>query len=158
MWRFYGYYGGLNVVGNLNYYGQFSDDSTFEIVPVWQNKLQAMAYEDHLYTRLSHYSYEIFDNKLRLFPIPEVSLVEYLWFEFTVDDGVDAWDPSGNVDNGEKGINNINSLPFDNLPLKALTLLVNNGLGAMLLRLLKRPLDKSDLSLPLFQFPAIQSL
>ena len=47
MWRFYGYYGGLNVVGNLNYYGQYADDTTFEIIPAWQNKLQAMAYEDH---------------------------------------------------------------------------------------------------------------
>ena len=38
MWRFYGYYGGINVVGNLNTYGQFSDDSTFELIPTWQNK------------------------------------------------------------------------------------------------------------------------
>ena len=43
MWKFYGYYGGLNVVGNLNHYGQFSDDTTFELIPAWHNKLQAMA-------------------------------------------------------------------------------------------------------------------
>ncbi len=30
IWRFYGYYGGLNVVGNLNHYGQYADDTTFE--------------------------------------------------------------------------------------------------------------------------------
>jgi hypothetical protein len=62
MWRFYGYYGGLNVVGNLNYYGQYADDTTFELIPAWHNKLQAMAYEDHLWTRLSHYSYELHNN------------------------------------------------------------------------------------------------
>ena len=67
MWRFYGYYGGLNVVGNLNTYGQYSDDSTFEIVPTWQNKSQAMAYEDSIYTRASHYSYEIRDNYLKTY-------------------------------------------------------------------------------------------
>ena len=38
MWRFYGYYGGLNVVGNLHNYGQFSDDSTFQLIPAWHNK------------------------------------------------------------------------------------------------------------------------
>ena len=43
MWRFYGYYGGFSVVGNLRTYGQYADDSTFEVVPTWQNKLQAMA-------------------------------------------------------------------------------------------------------------------
>ena len=46
MWRFFGYYGGLNVVGNLHNYGQFSDDSTFQLIPAWHNKAQAMAFED----------------------------------------------------------------------------------------------------------------
>ena len=65
MWRFYSYYGGLNTVGNMSTYGQYADDSQFEIVPVWQNKLQAMAYEDAIYTRTSQYSYEIQNNSLR---------------------------------------------------------------------------------------------
>lgn len=69
MWRFYGYYGGLNTVGNLSTYGMYSDDSTFEVIPVWQNKSQAMAYEDAIKTRNSHYSYEIKDNNLRIFPL-----------------------------------------------------------------------------------------
>ena len=30
MWRFYGYYGGLNVTGDLNNYGQYADDSNFK--------------------------------------------------------------------------------------------------------------------------------
>ena len=45
MWRFFGYYGGLNAVGNLQNYGQWADDSQFQIVPVWQNKLQAKSFE-----------------------------------------------------------------------------------------------------------------
>jgi hypothetical protein len=71
MWRFYGYYGGLNVVGDMHNYGQYADDSTFNVIPPWQNKIQAIAYEDHLYTRTSHYSYEINDNKLLLYPTPQ---------------------------------------------------------------------------------------
>ena len=59
MWRFYGYYGGLNTVGDLASYGQWADDSTFQVIPVWQNKAQAMAFEDAIYTRNSQYSYEI---------------------------------------------------------------------------------------------------
>ena len=46
MWRFYGYYGGLNVVGDFHSYGQYSDQSTFQVIPAWQNKLQAVAYEE----------------------------------------------------------------------------------------------------------------
>ena len=33
MWRFFGYYGGLNTVGDLASYGQYADDSTFQLVP-----------------------------------------------------------------------------------------------------------------------------
>jgi hypothetical protein len=113
MWRFFGYYGGLNVVGNLNYYGQFSDDTTFEIIPSWHNKLQAMAYEDHLWTRLSHYSYEIHNNKLRIFPIPD-GFVNSFWVQFSIEK--DGWDEDSDRKFGVDGINNMNTLPFDNIP------------------------------------------
>jgi len=117
MWRFYGYYGGLNVVGNLYTYGQFSDESTFEIVPAWQNKLQSMAFETNLYTRASHYSYEIRDNRIRVYPPPSspgAGSPSKMWFEFTIPS--DAWDSDSTRKDGTDGINNFNTLPFANIP------------------------------------------
>jgi hypothetical protein len=118
MWRFYGYYGGLNVVGNLNTYGQYSDDSTFEVVPTWQNKSQAMAYEDSIYTRASHYSYELRDNYLKLYPPPSspFSFInpKRIWFEFTIPQ--DPWTVDETRKDGKDGINNYNTLPFANIP------------------------------------------
>jgi hypothetical protein len=116
MWRFFGYYGGINVIGNMMTYGQFSDDSTFEIIPAWQNKMQAMAYEDHIYTRISHFSYELINNNLTLFPTPDERITDKFWVNFTVER--DAWedDPDGIRKTGVDGINNLNTLPFDNLP------------------------------------------
>jgi hypothetical protein len=111
MWRFYGYYGGLNVVGNLSNYGQFSDDSTFQLVPAWHNKAQAMAFEDAIYTRLSHYSYELKDNKIRLHPRPYTGGPSKMWIEFSVP--TDVWDGDTN---GLDGVNNMNTLPIGNLP------------------------------------------
>jgi len=116
VWRFYGYYGGLNVVGNMNNYGQFSDDTTFELIPPWHNKLQAMAYEDHLWTRLSHFSYEIHNNKLKIYPIPSTDVNSHMWLTFTI--RKDAWEEDDDRSTGIKGINNMNSLPFDNIPYK----------------------------------------
>ena len=118
MWRFFGYYGGINVVGNSSTYGQFADDSTFEIIPTWQNKLQAIMYEDSLYTRSSHYSYEIIDNKLRLYPYPGeygFNTIDRMWFRFYVDDQ-DVFTSNEGYDDGVDGVNNINTLPFDNIP------------------------------------------
>ena len=51
-------------------YGQYADDSTFQLIPVWQNKAQAMAFEDSIYTRNSHYSFELHHDKLKIFPAP----------------------------------------------------------------------------------------
>lgn len=120
MWRFFGYYGGINVIGNMMTYGQFADDSTFEIIPAWQNKMQAMAYEDHIYTRISHYSYELINNNLTLFPPPDNRITDKFFVKFTIQQ--DAWqdDADGIRDTGIDGINNINSIPFDNIPYKSI--------------------------------------
>lgn len=94
------------------------------MIPVWQNKLQARAYEDALYTRISHYSYEIRNNKLRLYPFPQGE-VDTLWFEFSIPK--DTMFEFGKGTNsgfaGETatrttigGINNLNTLPFGNIP------------------------------------------
>lgn len=126
MWRFYGYYGGLNVVGDMHTYGQYADDSTFQVIPAWQNKIQAMSYEDHLYTRTSHYSYEIIDNQLRLFPIPSSVSPEKFWFKFTIEDG-NIWTDDNNM--GLDGVNNMNTIPFENLPYESI-----NSIGKQWIR------------------------
>tara|TARA_B100001093_G_scaffold516144_1_gene594232 strand:+ start:681 stop:1961 length:1281 start_codon:yes stop_codon:yes gene_type:complete len=126
MWRFYGYYGGLNVVGDMHTYGQYADDSTFQVIPAWHNKLQAISYEDHLYTRTSHYSYEVIDNKLRLFPTPDTVSPEKFWFKFTIEDGNIWTDDNGG---SQDGVNNMNTLPFENLPYEKI-----NSIGQQWIR------------------------
>jgi len=139
MWRFYGYYGGLNVVGNFHNYGQYADGSTFEVIPAWQNKLQAMAYEDHLYTRTSHYSYEIIDNKLRLFPMPDNVTCRTFWFRFSIDGGNQAFD-EGDYDSGLNGVNNMNTMPMENLPYESI-----NSIGKQWIRRFSLALSKETL-------------
>jgi hypothetical protein len=117
MWRFYGYYGGLNTVGNLANYGQYADDSTFQLIPVWQNKAQAMEFEDAIYTRNSHYSFQLDNNKLRLFPVPVSPgsvTPEFYHFDFRIVE--DAWTETSGSVSGIDGINNMNTIPFANIP------------------------------------------
>jgi hypothetical protein len=127
MWRFYGYYGGLNVVGNLHSYGQFSDDSSFQLIPTWQNKAQALAFEDAIYTRMSHFSYELHNNNLRLFPIPQNFSPTKMWIEFSF--ASNAWDDDANGDNMSKGVNNMNTLPLANIPYESI-----NSIGKQWIR------------------------
>lgn len=135
MWRFFGYYGGLNVVGNLSNYGQFSDDSTFQLVPAWQNKAQAMAFEDAIYTRLSHYSYELKDNKIRLHPRPYSGGPDKMWIEFSIPENV--WDGE---DSSIDGVNNMNTLPIGNLPFPSI-----NSIGKQWIRRFALALSKEML-------------
>ena len=150
MWRFYGYYGGINVVGNLSTYGQYADDSTFQIVPTWQNKAQAMAYEDALYTRISHWSYELKNNQLRLFPIPRDNYSPTkFWVEFSV-----ASDPytevDSDVDTGIGGVNNMNTLPFQNIPYENI-----NSIGKQWIRRFALSVAKEMLGLVRSKFTTI---
>ena len=139
MWRFYGYYGGLNVVGNLHNYGQFSDDSTFQLVPTWQNKSQALAFEDAIYTRMSHFSYEIKDNKLRIFPIPQNFSPKKMWIQFSVKE--DPW-TEGAYDEGVGGVNNMNTLPIENIPFKNINAIGKQWIRRFALALCKEMLGQ----------------
>ena len=118
-WRFYGLYGGMggiSVMGNGQGYGMWADDSTFEVIPVWQHKLMAMQYENAVRTRLSNYSYELRNNKLRIFPAPtdQWSQPNFMWVRFYIPE--DPWADDSGKDSTIRGVNNVNTLPFGNLP------------------------------------------
>ena len=138
MWRFYGYYGGLNAVGNLSTYGMYADDSTYEVIPPWQNKLQARACEDAIYTRNSHYSYEIKNNKLRIYPIPTSVGPDNIWVEFTVSE--EPWDDQGDRKEGVDGVNNMNTLPLANIAYSSI-----NSIGKQWIRRFSLALAKETL-------------
>ena len=141
MWRFYGYYGGLNTVGNLANYGQYADDSTFQLIPVWQNKAQAMEFEDAIYTRNSHYSFQLDNNKLRLFPIPVSPgsiTPEFYHFDFRIVE--DAWTETSGSVSGIDGINNMNTIPFANIPYANI-----NSIGKQWIRRFALALSKETL-------------
>ena len=140
MWRFYGYYGGMNQVGNMSTYGMYADDSTFEVIPPWHNKLQAMAYEDAIYTRNSHYSFEIQNNKLKLFPFPTILSPKKYYFEFTVHGPDEIFEEQDDRKDGIAGVNNMNTLPMANIPYENI-----NSIGKQWIRRFALALTKETL-------------
>tara|TARA_Y100000310_G_C20613228_1_gene779156 strand:+ start:226 stop:1515 length:1290 start_codon:yes stop_codon:yes gene_type:complete len=140
MWRFYGYYGGMNSVGNMSTYGMFADDSTFEVIPPWHNKLQAMSYEDAIYTRNSHYSYEIKNNIMKIFPIPSTVSPTKMWIDFTVKE--EPWDDQSDRKDGVDGVNNMSTLPLANLPYKNINSIGKQWIRRFALSLVKETLGQ----------------
>ena len=127
-------------MGNMRTYGQYADDSTFEIVPTWQNKLQAMAYEDALWTRTSHYSYQLQNNMLRIFPEPQMETPEKFWIQFSIQNDYKPWEDSSSGATGADGINNMNTLPFQNIPFESI-----NSIGKQWIRRFALALTKEVL-------------
>lgn len=151
MWRYYGYYNGVNVLGNLSTYGQYADDSTYEMVPAWQNKMQSKAFEDSLYVRSSHYSYELRNNKLRIFPVPDANSLTNIWVEFIYPK--DTWDDRADVTEGKSGsdgVNNMNTMPLQNIPFKNI-----NSIGKQWIRRFALALSKEMLGLIRSKFSSI---
>ena len=137
MWRFFGGYP-VGTVGNLSTYGMYADDSTFELVPAWQNVLQAYQFEEDMNVRASHYSFRINDNKLRIFPIPNGTEPEKFWVDFRVSQ--DAFHEEADRKYGADGVNNMNTLPFPNVPYKHI-----NSIGKQWIRRFALALAKETL-------------
>jgi hypothetical protein len=99
-----------------------------------------MAYQDALYTRISHYSYEIYDNKLRIFPRPDSTSPLKFWVQFSIERDYEPWEETGRGKNGIKGVNNMNTLPFNNIPYKRI-----NSIGKQWIRRFALALTKEML-------------
>ena len=112
-WNFFGGYS-IGAVGNLSTYGMYADDSTFQLVPAWQNVLQAYAFEEDMNVRASHYSFRINNNKLRIFPTPNGSEPDKFWVDFRTSE--DAFTEDSTRKYGADGVNSMNTLPFPNVP------------------------------------------
>ena len=97
-----------------------------------------MAYEDSIYTRISHFSYEIKNNRLRLFPDVTTSHPGKMWVEFSVDE--DSWEEEEDRPDGVSGINNMNTLPFENIPYRNI-----NSMGKQWIRRFALALTKEML-------------
>jgi len=107
-----------------------------------------MAFEDSIYTRSSHFSYEIKDNKIRLFPKPYTGGPAKHWVEFTV--RTDPWTEETGKEDGASGVNNMNTLPFENIPYDRI-----NSIGKQWIRRFALALSKEMLGLVRSKFASI---
>lgn len=150
MWNFYGLQGSsMRSVGSAGGYSRFADSSTFEVIPVWQQKLEAINYEDHIKTRTSDCSYEIRNNQLRIFPTPSQVNSEKMWIEFQIPRS--PWtDTDSAGETGTSGINNLNNIPFQNLPFSSI-----NQIGKQWIRDYSFSLSKEMLGIVRSKFSSI---
>lgn len=99
-----------NVLNEMGFAG-YSPAVQFLMTPIFEDLLRGQAIEFNDMVRKSAYSFEIINNKLKLFPIPTTDYK--MWFEYTLesDGSNDIFSPG---DNYEK-ISDYSNVPYENL-------------------------------------------
>jgi hypothetical protein len=73
-----------NLLGEFGW-GNYSIASQYLLMPIYETILRGQAIEFNDLIRRSQFSFEIKNNKLRIFPVPDSGFAnEKLWFEYTV--------------------------------------------------------------------------
>jgi len=119
-WTFFGGMGSYGSVAGYSSYNGYANRSTFQVTPVWEDKLRLANFEDAITTRTSNFSYELINNKLRLYPIPRAHAYgapSKYWIRFSIDDSPLSAS-NGITTSSIEGINNLNTLPLGNLPVE----------------------------------------
>ena len=95
------------------------------------------------------------NNKLRIYPSPEDFGVDpfRIWFNFYVKE--DSTDDSAGYDDGTLGVNNMNTLPYENLPYRNINSMGKQWIRKYCLALCKEMLGQIRGKLQLFLFRRI---
>ncbi len=80
--------------------------SMYYLFPVYQDISRAQSIELSDKVRRSAYSYEVIDNKLKIYPVPQED--KNLWFRYVVDD-----DPIDEDNNETNGVSDVSNVPYE---------------------------------------------
>lgn len=97
-------------------FGSYSPAAQFLLMPVWEDVLRTQAIEFNDHVRKSAFSFELINNKLRIFPIPTD---EYkIYFDYVLDSDVDNQFLSGSGSSGSLSdgtISDYSDVPYTNM-------------------------------------------
>lgn len=135
-YRFFGTTSGLNYLNNQFRFESFTPETLFYLLPIWEDVLRGMQFKTSNNVRRSNYSFDLHNNNIRLYPVPQGSYP--LWFTYTIDPSPLATSGSGSVDNpGLNGVANLSNIPFGNIQYSQVNSISKNWIRQMALALSK---------------------
>ena len=93
-------------------FGSYSPGVNFLLMPISYDLLKVQAIEFNDQVRKSAYSFELHNNKLRLFPTPKTNGL--IWFEYYKLTDKQLLDDSASTPGGTSAISNISNVPYEN--------------------------------------------
>lgn len=105
-YRFFDTSSAINYLHNEFSFESFTPETVFYLLPIYEDVLRAQSLHTSHTIRRSHYSYDIVNNVVRIYPVP--TKAANLYFTYYLSDE-NPWDPS---DPWVNGIANISNVPF----------------------------------------------
>jgi hypothetical protein len=93
-------------------FGGFSPGVTFMMMPIYADLLRFQAIEFNDQIRKSAYSFQIIDDRLRLYPLPDGSNFTKVYFDYILKD--DRFDPLKSV-NSDQRISDASNIPYEDV-------------------------------------------
>lgn len=98
-----------NILNEMGFAG-YSPATQFLMTPIFEDLLRMQAIEFNDMVRKSGYSFELVNNKLRIFPVPQYDFT--LYFEYLLNSERDAQD----IVKGKDLISDYSNVPYDIIP------------------------------------------
>lgn len=106
-YRFFDTTSAINYLHNQFSFESFTPETIFYLLPIWEDVLRAQMLETSHNIRRSNYSYDITNNVLRIYPIPDKGVKLYFTYYLVNEDPFnDADDP------WVRGVTNLSNVPF----------------------------------------------
>jgi len=108
--RFFDSTTAINYLNNEFSFESFTPETVFYVLPIYEDILRGMQLDLSQRVRRSHFSYEVINNKLRIYPEP--TRTKTLWIKFMK--RADPFDED--VDSATlEGVSNLSNVPFGNI-------------------------------------------
>lgn len=109
-YRFFGTTSAVNYLNNQFNFESFTPETVFYLLPIWEDILRGMQFKTSNRVRRSHYSYDINNNVVKLYPPP----IDEVTVHFTYWLPKDPYDPDY-TDTQLGGVANVSNVPFSNI-------------------------------------------
>lgn len=147
-YRFFGTTSALNYLNNQFQFESFTPETVFYLLPIWEDVLRGMQFKMANNVRRSHYSYEVRNNVLRVFPVPLDNMP--IWFTYWLpadpiaNADVSYYDADGNphTDDTSNGVANISNVPYGNIQYNRINSIGKQWVWKMTLCLAKEVLGQ----------------
>ncbi len=109
-YRFFDSTSAINYLHNEFSFESFTPETVFYMLPIWEDVLRAQALETSHRIRRSHYSWNLINNQLKLYPPPNEDGTKIHFSYYVISEpAFDESDPFTN------GVSNLSNVPFGNM-------------------------------------------